>query len=73
MTAGGPGPLRYQWRFGNNDIPGATSTTVVIPNVQAANQGIYTVIVSNNVGFVVSSPATLSMRSRRAILRAASW
>jgi len=62
VTASGPGPLRYQWRFGNNDIANATNTTLVLANVQAANQGIYTVVVSNSSGFVTSSPATLSLR-----------
>jgi hypothetical protein len=62
VTAGGPGPLRYQWRFGNNDIPNATSNTLVLTGVQAANQGIYIVVVSNDAGFVTSSPATLSLR-----------
>jgi hypothetical protein len=62
VTAGGPGPLRYQWRFGSSDIPNATNSTFAITGVQAANQGIYTVMVSNNAGFVTSSPATLSLR-----------
>src|SRR5688500_5028355 len=62
VTAGGPGPLRYQWRFGGNDISNATNSTLTIVGVQAANQGIYTVMVSNNAGFVTSSPATLSLR-----------
>ncbi|HKQ37592.1 MAG TPA: Ig-like domain-containing protein, partial [Verrucomicrobiae bacterium] len=62
VTAGGPGPLRYQWRFGTSDIPNATNTTYTINNAQAANQGIYTVLVSNSAGAVSSSPATLSLR-----------
>ncbi len=62
VTAGGPGPLRYQWRFGNSDILNATSSTYAINNVQAANQGIYTVVVSNDAGSISSSPATLSLR-----------
>jgi Big-like domain-containing protein/lamin tail-like protein/Ig-like domain-containing protein len=62
VTAGGPGPLRYQWRFGSSDILNATNSTFTITGVQAANQGIYTVVVSNNAGFVTSSPATLSLR-----------
>jgi hypothetical protein len=62
VTAGGPAPLRYQWRFGGNDILNATNSTLTIAGVQAANQGIYTVVVSNNAGFVTSSPATLSLR-----------
>jgi hypothetical protein len=62
VTAGGPGPLRYQWRFGASDIPNATNSSYTINNVQAANQGIYTVLVSNGSGSVNSSPATLSLR-----------
>jgi hypothetical protein len=62
VTAGGPGPLRYQWRFGGADIPGATATNLTLNNVQAANQGIYTVVVSNDAGSATSSPATLALR-----------
>lgn len=62
VAAGGPGPLSYQWRFGGVNLPNATSPTLTINNVQAANQGIYTVLVNNGAGSVASSPATLSLR-----------
>ncbi|HVV72828.1 MAG TPA: LamG-like jellyroll fold domain-containing protein, partial [Verrucomicrobiae bacterium] len=59
VTALGPGPLNYQWRFDGTDIPGATGSTLYLPSVSAANQGVYTVIVDNGAGAVVSSSALL--------------
>lgn len=59
-----PAPLTYQWRKDGVAIPGATSATLTIPNAQAANQGSYTVVVSNTTGgSVVSNAATLTVLS----------
>src|ERR1700737_1810059 len=33
--------VSYQWRFNNNPIGGATSDTLVVNNVTAANEGQY--------------------------------
>src|SRR5689334_19519710 len=47
--------LRYQWRLNGVNIPCAVSDTPSIPNVQAANDGDYNVIVFNPAGVVVSA------------------
>ncbi len=55
-------PSSYQWRLGNLDIAGATSSTYTVSNTQAANAGIYTVaigLVSGDV--VVSTPFTVTL------------
>ena len=60
-------PIFYQWLF--NGFPlvngpgvgGATSATLMISNVQNPRLGGYSVIVSNNVGNVTSTVATLSL------------
>lgn len=63
VTAGGtvsftvvaPGAVIYQWFFNGNSIGGATSTSLTLGNVQAANAGSYFVTVTNAAGSVNSS------------------
>jgi hypothetical protein len=47
VTAAGPGPLTYQWRFNGVDIAGATSRTLLLTNLQLEQTGQYQVFVSN--------------------------
>ncbi len=47
VTATGPGPLTYQWRFNGVDIAGATSRTLLLTNLQLEQTGQYQVLVSN--------------------------
>jgi hypothetical protein len=47
VTATGPGPLTYQWRFNGVDIDGATSRTLSLPNVQLSHAGDYEARVTN--------------------------
>lgn len=55
-------PLSYRWFFNQtNEIPSATNSTLVISNLQYANQGNYTVCVSNLYGTACSSPAKLTV------------
>ncbi|HUA66415.1 MAG TPA: immunoglobulin domain-containing protein [Alphaproteobacteria bacterium] len=62
VTAGGAPPLSYQWNFnGTTLIPGATNSTLTLNNVQFAGQGIYSVIVTNQYGSIVSSNAMLTV------------
>lgn len=57
----GTAPLTYQWRFNSTNIFGATAATFTRTNVQAIYAGNYTVIVTNSIGSVTSSPAALSV------------
>ena len=50
-----------QWRHGGIDIPGATSTNLVITNVQPFQAGQYTVVATNTNGSATSAPATLTV------------
>lgn len=61
VSASGSPTLQYQWRFNGQNIPGATSSSLSVNNVQAGNLGRYTVIVQNGVGAVTSDPADLSV------------
>jgi len=61
-ATGTPAPA-YQWQKDTVDIAGATSATLALANVQAANAGSYRVIVTNTAGSVISSAATLTVQT----------
>jgi hypothetical protein len=61
VTAQVSGLLRYQWQFNLGLMTGATNRTLSLTNVQLANAGSYRVVVQDQVGSVVSSPATLQV------------
>jgi hypothetical protein len=54
-------PVSYQWRKVNTNIPGATSATLVIANVQPADAANYRVVVSTTAGSLTSNWATLGV------------
>jgi hypothetical protein len=60
-NATGTPPFSYQWSFNGNPITGATSSTLVLLNVQTSQSGPYTVILNDQSGTVTSSPATLTV------------
>jgi len=57
--ATGSGPKTFQWQKDGVAIDGATSNTLVIENAAKADEGFYTVIIANTVGFQVSDEALL--------------
>jgi hypothetical protein len=59
VTATGTAPLSYQWRKDGAAISGATSSTLTLASVSAANAGTYTVVVTNSAGSVTSTGAVL--------------
>lgn len=62
VVASGTGSLLYQWRFNGTDLPGATNPAFNLGNVTRADNGPYTVLVSNAVGTALSSNALLRVR-----------
>ena len=66
-TATGSAPLSYQWQLNGVNlanggrISGATTNTLTIANVQPADAGNYTLVVSNPAGAVTSVVATLTV------------
>ena len=61
VVAGGTTPLSYQWRKNGTPISGATLTQLTLANVQPADAGVYSVVVSNSAGAVTSNTATLTV------------
>ena len=56
----GEAPIGYQWQFNGRDIAGANGPSLVIPQVTQANEGLYSVRVSNpNSSRSASAPLTV--------------
>jgi hypothetical protein len=62
VAATGTGLVRYQWRLNGQDIPGATSPTLAINNVQLANDGEYVAMVTDDIATIASGVARLIVR-----------
>jgi alpha-tubulin suppressor-like RCC1 family protein len=60
-AAAGTEPFNYQWRFNGADMPGATNATLTLSQVQPAQAGNYTIVVSNVVGVGTSQVAVLTV------------
>lgn len=61
VTVTGTEPLTYLWLHNGANIPGGTSSTLTLNNVQTNDAGQYAVVVSNDTGSAQSSPATLTV------------
>ncbi len=59
--AAGTAPISYQWSKDATPIPGATSSTLTLTNVQPTDEGSYTVVASNAVSTTTSSAAVLTV------------
>lgn len=70
-VAGTP-PFQYQWRFNEQEIPGATQPSFSVFNAQPADAGAYQVIVRNAVGVVTSQVARLTVTAAPIPVRVAS-
>ena len=63
VTAAGTPPLAYQWRKDGTILLGMTGSAMTITNAGTANTGSYDVVVSNSIGTVASSSASLLLAS----------
>ncbi|MGE3107674.1 MAG: PQQ-dependent sugar dehydrogenase [Phycisphaerales bacterium] len=61
VTVSGSGPLSYQWQHNSQAIPGATTRTLILTDVMAADAGSYRVTVSNTCGESLSSAGILTV------------
>ncbi len=63
VTAGGAPAPTYQWYFNGAAFSGGTATTLSFSNVRSTDAGDYTVVVTNSLGKVTSSKATLTVNA----------
>ncbi len=63
VTASGSPTLTYQWRKAGSPIGGATNAVLTLTNVQSVDAVAYDVVVTNSDGFVMSSPAVLTVNA----------
>jgi parallel beta-helix repeat protein len=61
VAAAGDMPLHYQWRRDGAELAGATNASFLLVNLQPNQHGEYSVVISNQLGMVVSSNATLGV------------
>jgi hypothetical protein len=61
VGATGNGPLRYQWRRNNTDLPGATNATLELSYLVLADAGAYSVLVADDYDSIVSNPGNLTV------------
>jgi len=73
VVASGTPPPAYQWRYNGFDITGATESSYTRSNVQAADGGNYSVVVTNVAGSVASAAATLTVNSSQPSSIIAQW
>jgi hypothetical protein len=62
-------PLSYQWQFNEQNIPGATGPSLAINNAQLSDDGIYTVIVQDDINLPVTGSARLYVLVQPIILQ----
>jgi hypothetical protein len=55
------GASAYQWRFNGTNIYGATNTTLTLSSVHPKDAGSYSVVVTNSLGAMTSTLATLTV------------
>ena len=58
----GTAAVSYQWRFNGANIPGATSSSLSLTNIQPGQEGNYSVKLTNTAGSLVSSNAYLAVQ-----------
>lgn len=64
VVASGTAPLTYQWEKNGSTISGATSSTYATPATATSDNGSqFKVVVSNSVGSIPSSAATLTVNA----------
>ena len=61
VQAEGDAPLTFQWRLDGVNLPGANSPVLELPGVLPSQAGMYSVVVFNASGSVVSAPVALTL------------
>jgi Regulator of chromosome condensation (RCC1) repeat/Immunoglobulin I-set domain/Immunoglobulin domain len=68
ISATGQQPLYYQWLLNGTNLDSAINNPLILSNILVNQSGIYSVIVSNSYGTVVSSNAALTVQPVKIVL-----
>lgn len=60
-NASGQPPITWQWKFNGTNLPGATTSRLLLTNLQLAQSGLYSLTATNSLGGVESAAATLTV------------
>ena len=60
-AASGTPPLSYQWQLNGASLDGATNTSLSLTNVQFANEGNYSLVISNAFGVTNTTPVFVNV------------
>ncbi len=61
VSVSGATPMNFQWRLNGSDVPGATSATLTLTNVQLAQRGSYQLVARNQFGSAETRPVELTV------------
>jgi hypothetical protein len=61
VSAAGTAPYYYKWQLNGSNLPNANGPTLSVPNAVRADDGVYSVFVSNNYSGIQSSNAVLTV------------
>jgi hypothetical protein len=61
VAVSGQRPISYQWQYNSGDIPGATTANFSVRPATTNDSGLYSVIISNIHGIVVSTQAQVTV------------
>jgi hypothetical protein len=63
MTAGFSGADSLQWKKNGTNVLGATSSNLILNNLQLTNAGVYTLVASNGIGFNSTTTCTVTVNT----------
>ncbi len=61
VGAVGSSTITYQWKLNGNDVSGATNPTLVFEDIDYAEGGVYTCVITNGFGSITSNSATVQV------------
>ena len=61
VPTSGAQPLHYQWNFNGRSLPDGTNALLTLNNLTLAQEGVYSLLVSNQYGVAISSNFTVSV------------